>query len=280
MSHRTRYRGAMTIEAVGPKYAQMAADLRGKIEAGELAPGDPLPSEPELAERYGVSRTSARNGIKLLVAWGLVVVERGRGTFVRRPRTRVRRHATERYRREKSLVRHPEYERRTSGTVEQDAGLALSDITFRAEFDVAPASPEIAGVFGVPEGARLLRRRYLHIPKGDGVPLRAGDSWLLLSDAEKNPDLLRPELEPWPGGTQHQLSTVGIELDRITDSITARPPTPDEMQSLGINEGVSVLVLRKVSIATDERVVEVADVVMPGDRTELIYTVDLPRWGT
>lgn len=268
----------MGTETTGPKYAQMAADLRAMIEAGDLAPGAPLPSEPELAERYGLSRTSVRNGIRLLVGWGLVVVERGRGTFVRQARPRVRRHATERYRREKDLVRRPEFERRTSGPLEQDTGLSLSDVTFRAEFDIVPAPKDIAGVFGVAPDTQMLRRRHLHVPKGDGFPLRGGESWLLLADAERNPDLLRPDLEPWPGGTQHQLSTIGIELDRITDSIIARPPTPDEMRSLGITAGVSVLVLRKVSIATDERVVEVADVVMPGDRTELIYTVDLPRW--
>jgi GntR family transcriptional regulator len=95
-----------------------------------------------------------------------------------------------------------------------------------------------------------------------------------------NPALLDPSNEPWPGGTQHQLSTVGIEIeiDRIVDDITARPPFGDELEELGITSGVAVLVLRKTSLDTRDRVVEVVDAVYPGDRTELSYTIRLKRW--
>ncbi len=41
-------------------------------------------------------------------------------------------------------------------------------------------------------------------------------SWLVYDLVASNPDLLDPSNEPWPGGTQHQLSTVGIELARIS----------------------------------------------------------------
>jgi GntR family transcriptional regulator len=95
---------------------------------------------------------------------------------------------------------------------------------------------------------------------------------------KENPALLNPSNEPWPGGTHHQLSTVGIEIDRIVDDITARPPIGDELEELGISAGVAVLVLRKTSIDTRDRVVEIVDAVYPGDRTELSYTIRLKHW--
>jgi GntR family transcriptional regulator, transcriptional repressor for pyruvate dehydrogenase complex len=56
-------------------------DLHGRIAAGELAPGSPLPAERVLAERFGVARTSVREAIQGLVALG-VVERRGNRSFV------------------------------------------------------------------------------------------------------------------------------------------------------------------------------------------------------
>jgi GntR family transcriptional regulator len=47
---------------------------------------------------------------------------------------------------------------------------------------------------------------------------------------------------------------------------------------LEIGAGTSVIVLRKTSIETNDRVVEISDVVMPGDRTVVEYTTRLTRW--
>src|SRR3712207_583158 len=65
----------MTFEGVvrRPVYEQVADQLRDAILAGRLAPGDVLPSERELCERFGVSRTSVREALRALQAQGLVV---------------------------------------------------------------------------------------------------------------------------------------------------------------------------------------------------------------
>ncbi|PZP39127.1 MAG: FadR family transcriptional regulator, partial [Azospirillum brasilense] len=61
---------------------QVCGDLSGRIEAGELRPGDKLPTEKELIARYGVSRTVIREAISSLRAAGRLSVEQGRGMFV------------------------------------------------------------------------------------------------------------------------------------------------------------------------------------------------------
>jgi GntR family transcriptional repressor for pyruvate dehydrogenase complex len=59
--------------------------LEAEIAGGALRPGDQLPPERDLCAQLGVSRTSVRSAVQRLAERGLVSVEMGRGTFVRRP---------------------------------------------------------------------------------------------------------------------------------------------------------------------------------------------------
>lgn len=69
-------------------YRQIKDDLARRIEQGELRPGQSLPSEAELSDRYGVSRPTLRQATQGLIRDGLLVVRRGVGTFVAQPRVR------------------------------------------------------------------------------------------------------------------------------------------------------------------------------------------------
>lgn len=55
-----------------------------KIKAGEIKPGDKLPSQLELAKLFSVGRTSIREAIKALDAMGYLDVIQGKGTFLRK----------------------------------------------------------------------------------------------------------------------------------------------------------------------------------------------------
>jgi len=65
-----------------PRYAQLALMLQGRILRGLYRPGERLASENELAAAFGVSRTTVRQGLALLVHEGYVVTRQGAGTFV------------------------------------------------------------------------------------------------------------------------------------------------------------------------------------------------------
>lgn len=67
------------------KYMQILEDLKEQIEMGILVPGDILPSENNLANRYGVSRMSARKGLLLLSEKGYIYSIPGKGYFVSEP---------------------------------------------------------------------------------------------------------------------------------------------------------------------------------------------------
>jgi GntR family transcriptional regulator len=65
-----------------PLYSQLKRALAGQIAAGTLAPGDRLPSEPELCARFALSRTTVRQALAELELEGTLRREKGRGTFV------------------------------------------------------------------------------------------------------------------------------------------------------------------------------------------------------
>src|SRR3954463_10462314 len=66
-----------------PRYLEIERALRADI--ARLHPGDPLPSDAELCERFGVSRMTARQGVKRLADANLVFRVPGQGTFVADP---------------------------------------------------------------------------------------------------------------------------------------------------------------------------------------------------
>ena len=72
-----------------PLYHQLAALLSERIESGEFAVGERLPSEPELSRRHGIGRPTVRQATELLVQRGLIERRRGSGTYVRKAEQRV-----------------------------------------------------------------------------------------------------------------------------------------------------------------------------------------------
>src|SRR5579871_1616824 len=63
-------------------YEQIVQQIEVSILSGELKPGNQLPSERDLAQQFGVSRTAVREAVKALREKGLVEAYTGRGTFV------------------------------------------------------------------------------------------------------------------------------------------------------------------------------------------------------
>lgn len=65
-----------------PRYRQIADELKSQITESILVPGQTLPTEPELARQYAVTRVTLRKAVDLLVVEGLIKRQQGRGTFV------------------------------------------------------------------------------------------------------------------------------------------------------------------------------------------------------
>jgi DNA-binding FadR family transcriptional regulator len=103
------------------KPQQIADELRRLIVAGDLDEGDSLGHEPDLIERFGVSRPSLREALRILEAEGLITVVRGvqGGVVVHRPDQRLT--------------------ARTAALVLQSRNVSLADV-FQARTIIEPAA--------------------------------------------------------------------------------------------------------------------------------------------
>lgn len=68
-------------------YEKVVEKLKGEISSGRIMPGDPLPSERQLMDSFGVSRSSLREAFRVMELLGLIESIPGKGRFVRHPRT-------------------------------------------------------------------------------------------------------------------------------------------------------------------------------------------------
>lgn len=259
------------------KYERVTDDLRRKILRGELAPGEQLQPQTSLAEHYRVSLPTIQQALGVLEAEGFLDAIHGIGTYVRANKQPIRRRA-DRYQWEKNRALLTEDERKATGGTEHDTGLSVNDLEFHSEYNIEEADSDLADALEIQPGERVLHRTYQTSIKSEGVVISMSDSYLIYDVVAANPDLLDASNEPWPGGTHHQLHTVGIEIGRVTDEVGARPPRGNEAEFLGIKPGVAVLTLRKTSYDITGRVIEVAYAIMPGDRTVLTFETELERW--
>lgn len=74
------------MHGIVPRYHQLKAILHGQVRSGAWQPGDLIPSERELSDRYGVSRMTARQSVTELVHAGVLYRRQGKGTYVAWPR--------------------------------------------------------------------------------------------------------------------------------------------------------------------------------------------------
>jgi GntR family transcriptional regulator len=260
---------------------QIADDLRARIAAGEYAPGTSLPPMRELQAQWNCSDGPVRDALAILRGEGLITLSRGAPARVRIPPDRkehsiaVTPEVAQAY---KDLALRSEGERESTGTVELSVGIPLSETQFSATYERVSASAKLAKEFKIKPGTELLRRTYRTSRKETGQLMLFSISHIPVYLIEGNPALLDSNNEPWPGGHWHQLYTVGIEIDRLENVITAIQPTTIERQDWAMDHGVPLLCLRSMSIDTLGRVVEVADSTYPADRTEIRYTQRLTRW--
>lgn len=275
------YDGGMTEPQRTPvrpdKQMQIADDLRIRIERGELKPGDELPAVSELITTYHCSTAAARAAIELLKQQGLVSGGRGRPPRVRTRPVVVTRWSS-RHQEEKDVVLQSANVRARAGVVETDLGKDMEDVEFSARFAKVKADEKLAKAFLMDPGVVLLERTFEWKDKATAVRLLWSVSYLPYGLVESRADLLDETRAQDAGSTQYQLYTLGVELDEVDDIVSARMPTTVEMELWGLDKGIPLLVVRRISVDTDGNVVEVSDAEFPADRTEMGFKTYLTRW--
>jgi GntR family transcriptional regulator len=269
----TLNRGVVTkIGAHPPVRDQLADHIRQAIASRDLAPGERIPSEPDIATAVGVDRTTVRRALEVLVHEGLIQRSMGKPTIVAPPQ-QVRIMNTQRY--------HDEIARLRAGQTPETAFVTDNDGTWE-QYSLDPIQYS-------EEAATELDRHYLHLPKngkvmrrrmvkriGD-VPQQIQRSAVPLKLA-KGTILADPKAQPYPGGTLAELWDVGlIPADSrlvVVEEAHSRMPNTRERQLLEMAlTGPVWDIVRTFKV--DDVAVEVSRVIAPTARLVLVYETDL-----
>ena len=245
--------------SAAPKYLQIADDLAAQIRAGELAPGDAVPSETELMERYAAASGTVRKAVAELRVMQLIETHHGKGSYVRR-RPPVQRKSSDRFRRSHRLAGKAAY----LAEVEQSGG---EPSVIVLSVGAAPAPVEIAERLDVPAGTKVLARRRRYFL--DGSPTEEATSYLPWDVVKDIPEMF--EDNPGGGGIYARLEEHGHTLADFTETVRARLATKAETVALALSPGAPVIHLVRDARTASGRVVEVCDTLMSADQFVLDY---------
>lgn len=251
-------------------YREVAAALRDAIQQGEYLPGTTLPKQDELAARYNVNIKTIRQAVGSLEAEGLVTAIRRRGTVVRE-RPPMRRLGADRYSKKKwkygdtvAFVADREASGRPWQLTDQTQTIAL-----------VQADEEVAEAFGLEAGSRVYERA--RTVRDAGQPTHTLTSYYLPAHVEGTP-LVDPTPGPaGRGGGFAVLTLQGYEPDHMTETISARMPTPDEVATLELPAGEPVMLLQRRTYTVDDELIEFARGVHAASRFAWTYDFKLPE---
>jgi GntR family transcriptional regulator len=261
-----------------PVTAQIADDLRERIEFGELRPGDQVPSERDLAEQYRVARMTARAAVDQLVNSGLVIRHRDRrGTVVREYDPLV------------TLLSAMERGRRRDNPT-----LALDDWAA----GVREQGREPRQVVTVDHGTVAPDWAVEHLPDRIGLHVKVGErvvSRVRMRWVDDRPVQVVDSLFPWdvantpvpgtdrrplledgdvvlPGGI---LAAIGRAQVRVSDRISAGIAPGNIREALDLPAGTVLLKHTRVGYDTAGVPVRLMLTLAPTDRNVLGYEMDL-----
>ncbi|MGI8446644.1 MAG: GntR family transcriptional regulator [Streptosporangiaceae bacterium] len=241
-----------------PLSQRIAAELRAAIQSGDLGPGQPLPSERDLIEKYGTSKSTASKVIGLLLAEGLVTTEFGKGTFVRRwpPLRRV-----------SAAQRHAEH--RSSGKPIFDTeASAQGQVPSRQMLAVGRVEtpPDAAAWLQTRPGEQVVIRKRLQLL--DGQPAVISTSyyplWLAAGTRLESPGALAE-------GPDVLIETLGHRFSRGIEIFRVRMPTQEEGRLLQLSPGTPIVLMWDVDYDEQGRALQAAEDIYAGDQHEFAY---------
>lgn len=247
-------------------FKRVANELRAEILRGDLAPGDKIASENQLADRFGVTRATVRKGIALLRMEGLITSHQGKGAFVReRPHVNMRQTGSIYRARRATGESNYNAEARAQG---QKPKQVIREV-------VETAAPEkVADRFDIDAGAPVIVRRLLF--KVDDAPMQLVDTYYEARLATGTP-LAQSKLIK--GGAnafiENPEGPIGRRIVRFIEDLDVRMPYPHEVDLLEIPDGVPVAKVLRTAYDSAGDALEVQESIVPCDRHAFRYVIDV-----
>jgi GntR family transcriptional regulator len=223
-----------TAPAFAPLYLQIKALLEKSLEAREWRPGEAIPSEIDLARRFGVSQGTVRKAIDALAADNLVVRRQGKGTFVAT-------HTEERT----SLFRFLR--------IRRNDGEPVAPVSRLLDVKRGKASADVARLLGLKPGEAVLVLRRVLEYAGDPVVL---DEITLPAALFRG--LTKARYDAYRGSMYSFFeSQFGVRMLKAQERIRAVAADPATARILGTEAGAPLLAVDRVTLTYGDRPVEV-----------------------
>jgi GntR family transcriptional regulator len=224
-----------------PRYYQLKEIMRERVQSNEWKPGDLIPSERELSEKYGISRMTARQAITDLVNEGLFYREQGKGTFVS----------------ERKITQQL---MRLTGFTEDIKARGQKPGTKVLSAQMVPADETTAEKLHIDPGTLVFRLQRLRL--ADDEPLAIELSQTSFKGCEK---LLEEDLEQ--NSLYRLLETkYGIPLLEADQELEAGLASNEDAQLLKISVGRPVLFTRRITYSERNQPIEYAQAVYCGNK--------------
>ncbi len=224
-----------------PKYFHVKSQILALI--ADRGPGDPVPTERDLAEAFATSRTTVRKAIAELVADGRLVHTQGRGTFVAQPKLMQVRQLT-------SFSQDLTSEGWRPGSVLLD----LAEV---------PADAEVAARLRVPEGQPVHRVERLRTAIGQPIAHEVAHLPGPLPG-------LGEQLERHGSLYATLRDSYGVELAVVEDVVETSVADPQQAALLGCDTGQPMLLIHRTGLDSDGNPVEFTRSVFRGDRFRFV----------
>lgn len=233
-----------------PLLAQIEDRLAGEILGGQPAPGERLPAEDQLAQRFGVSRTTIRAAVQNLIRRGLVEIRRGKGSYVTRPKLT------------QELTG-------LTGFVEDMAALGLAASARVVSHGLMPANETVARHLALARGETIMRIQRVRL--ADGVPVSFDETYL---PAALGLRVAAEDLATQPIFTllEERFDTPLIEAEYRLEAVAADAAIA---QALAIERGAPIFLIERTSFTEGHRPVDYERLYYRGDHIR--FTTRLAR---
>lgn len=250
-----------------PIYRQIADSLQRDIEAGNLAEGDQLPTEQEISDVWGASRSTVRDAIKQLTIRGLVEAHPGQGTFVRRKITPIVTYLSETHdlgtgkEAQYYIDVHRQHQPRSSDP----------------RVEIQPATSLVASELGLAPGSQVVLRHQERFLDEEPYSLQTSFYPMELVTVRRASRLIEA-VDIGEGTVQYLGSEFGIEQVGYRDVITVRTPGTHEINFFRLPEDGRVAVFENFRTAYDQHggPIRLTVTVYPADRNQFEIKVNIP----
>lgn len=237
--------GVVTAGVGVPLYRQLFLVLHDEIARGAIAAGDPLPTEQELCDQFGVSRITVRRALADLAEQGYITRRQGVGSFVRN-------HDPSRGRSDRRSY------------VDELAQTQFETKTDVLEFDLRDAPQSISDQ--VTFGGAALHILRVRRERRTGEPLLVTEAWLPGRLAEV---VSREMLTHRP--LYRLLTDAGVILERMQHEFTAEIAGPRNAQLLDTAIGAALLRVNRLAFSPNGRAHHFLSVLLSPSRSRILF---------